>query len=255
MTQSEHIDEHAAGIASLPFSDPERIAAEAHAATCARCASALRQSAQLMALIDEALLPVFEADGVQRAQADIWLRIRRQERRTAIATAASVLVSFGVALLLATHHAFDPHRWLVALSVLASALLFAVLAGHGRWLSMGLSLATSVLVASLVGSQSGVAMVHGLCCIGVELAAAVIPYATLAFGVLRAPEAGQAPYFAAASVAGALAGQAALVITCPEHSHTPHQFAAHVAGVVAAALISYQLRTRAVATLIREGQL
>jgi len=252
MTQSDHIEEHAAGIASLPTSDPERIAAEAHAATCARCAAALQESARLIELIDEAVMPTFATDMLQRAQADAWQRIRRHERRALLTTTtstASVLLSFCIALPIARQHTFELNRWLAALAVMASALLFAAVAGRARWLSLGLSFGTSILVASLAGSQDGVAMLHGLRCIGVELTAAIIPYATLALGVLRTAETGQAAYFAAVSVSGALAGQAALLITCPEHAHAPHQFLSHVTGVVLAALISYQLRARAESTL------
>jgi hypothetical protein len=245
MTDTDHIEHRATGIAALPASDPERAAAEVHAHGCVRCAAALHEANAWLAQFDEAaVLAPLSAELLTQAQRDVMLRIQRYERRARFVPLMAVLVAWGIALLLARSHTLEFERWVAASALLLGALGFALLARRARWLSMGLSLAASVLVASQSGtpSQGSFALWHGLRCLGVELVAALVPYATLVMGALRTRDAERAPSFAATAVAGALAGQAALLITCPERASTPHQLVAHVTGVVLAALISLALQ-------------
>lgn len=48
---STHIDDRAAGLAALPVADPERVAAYAHANSCARCKDALDEAEQVIFLL------------------------------------------------------------------------------------------------------------------------------------------------------------------------------------------------------------
>jgi hypothetical protein len=195
----EHIDHVAAGLASLSPGDPERAAAEEHAASCARCAAALSEACALMALLDEAPVPSLAPAALERIGRRVRARVTAPARPSPL-----------------------------------------------RALPLAVLLAASLLLALLTGSDGAFVLGHGLHCMALELGVAALPYAAAAALALRRRAAGDPWTFAAVAAAGALVGQARLLVSCPDRAHTPHLIATHVAGVVLAAALG-ALGQRAVA--------
>jgi hypothetical protein len=96
----------------------------------------------------------------------------------------------------------------------------------------------------------------GVKCILIELIAASLPLATTAFLVFRGRVASGAWRFAAAAGLGALAGQAALHLTCPVATANKHLFAFHCGGILLAALMGLAVSQipRAVASRAKPKQ-
>jgi len=248
MAPLSHFDDMAAGIASLPEDDPERAGARLHAATCPRCANALREAEQLMMLLDEA--PPLEApspetlDRVARAvlaQMDAAPKFavvagEVRARRAWVVPVPALAAAWAVLLLLARSQATDTENWMVSAVVLLCALGLVALALRTGTVALVLALGASLGLSFGTGNSDGFELLHGVKCVVTELVAAAAPYAALFFTVMRG-QAVSVRSCAAVAAAGALGGQAALHITCPELAHTPHLIATHVAGVVLAALL------------------
>ena len=71
----------------------------------------------------------------------------------------------------------------------------------------------------------------------IELFAAVVPLAATAALLWRRRVAVGASLYAAVATAGALAGQAALHLTCPVRTAGEHLFVFHTGGILLAALV------------------
>lgn len=125
MTSRDHFDHAAAGIASLEPGDPERVAAKEHARGCGRCAQALREAEQLMALIDSVPAPALSPEALRR--------LSERVTRVTVARASS-------------------SSWLVLAAVLVASLLLALATGDGGGLDLlvGLHCAFVELVAAAV---------------------------------------------------------------------------------------------------------
>jgi hypothetical protein len=126
MTSRDHFDHAAAGIASLEPRDPERVAAKEHARGCDRCAQALREAEQLMALIDSVPAPALSPEALSRL-------LERVTRVTSARPSSSA--------------------WLVLTAVLLASLLLALTTGGGGGgidLVVGLHCAFVELVAAAV---------------------------------------------------------------------------------------------------------
>lgn len=125
MTSRDHFDHAAAGIASLEARDPDRVAAKEHARGCDRCAQALREAEQLMALIDSVPAPALSPEALRRLS-------ERVTRATVARSSAS--------------------SWLVLAAVLLASLLLALATGDGGGLDpvIGLHCAFTELVAAAI---------------------------------------------------------------------------------------------------------
>jgi hypothetical protein len=108
-----------------------------------------------------------------------------------------------------------------------------------EWLPLAAVLATSLLLALATGNTGGLALVHGLHCAAIELAAAAVPYGVLFCAVVRRHRPVGAPAFAATAAAGALAGQFYLLFRCADRLHTPHLLVTHAGAVVLAAVLGW----------------
>jgi hypothetical protein len=111
MKSPDHFDHVAAGVASLDRRDPERMAAEAHARGCARCAEALRQAEQLMELIDAAPPPTLSPAALEGLSRRVT---------GAVATPSTL------------------YGWLALAAILATSLLLALAVGSGGGTLLGL---------------------------------------------------------------------------------------------------------------------
>lgn len=235
---------------SLDLADPERLAAFAHAGGCPACEQQRREA---VVLIDEiALLPQPAAprpEALQRAAAAVRRVLDAENTARAQAPwveALATLGAFGLVIGLAAHSsdggvgAWGPSTgplgaWGPALVLLGTAALVPWLVKRfGGW---GLALAAvSVPFAIWRASDLDLALQMGASCFAMEALAALLPLAALA-SLARARGIGFGAWtFAAAAASGALAGQAALLLTCPSRE-LGHLLGIHTGTVLVAALI------------------
>lgn len=230
MTPCAQLRQDAAGIAALGADDPDRVAFLAHAKDCPGCLRALHDAEEVLRLLDAAPRPAPAASALRRASAQIVSELRWLSRQPAV-RAGAVAAGWLCLLLVERHRA--PDGWLVsALVAGAAALIAAYLRGL---LAPAGALLLSAALALYAGREPGLAPVTGVVCMLMELVVAVFPLAAVFWLVRktgsRAPEA-----VVPAAVAGALAGQAGLHLTCPAHSFWGHVWAFHFTGVAVAAL-------------------
>jgi hypothetical protein len=139
---SAHIDDRAAGLAALPASDPERAAAYAHAASCARCREALDEGERLLGLLAAGALPRPSAFALERA----WKTVSTQMGDARLEPAP------------------DPvrHRWFTPATLLAAITVSLAMAGVD---AVGGALAWKI----------------GVECLLIELAGGAVPLAAFRF--------------------------------------------------------------------------
>jgi hypothetical protein len=158
MTSRDHFDRAAAGIASLEPRDPERVAAKEHARGCDRCAQALREAEQLMALIDSVPAPALSPEALRRLSERVTrVTVARSSASAWLVLAAVLLVSLllalttgdgggGLDLLVGLHCAFTE---LVAAAVPYGVLLYSV--ARGRRAGSAPSFAATAAAGALAG--------------------------------------------------------------------------------------------------------
>jgi hypothetical protein len=238
LSPCESLQSQAAALASLPATDPERIAAERHAAECGDCRPVLEEGRRLIRMLEALPEPAPPPPEVLRRAAEPILQELRRPPHPArwgnsiwnLLPALAVVATW-VALLVrqtgmlvgliglvgfAAVRASDALGWLSAAAIVATSLGVAV--------SQGLH--------ELSGPLGGLA---GFNCSRMELLVAVFP---LVIALLAPRITGRAPsasVCAAAAAAGALVGQGALRLLCPLHDSAPHLLVFHVGGVLLAA--------------------
>ena len=230
---------------SLPPNDPERAAADKHAATCPECAAALRDGASVWRLLDSNVGGAGALEGPSEpalrkasqavlAEFDSAPSLSLPDRAL---IAAAVLAGGGLLW------AFE-RRTIAGLSSLTELVMPVVLAALAARLVMlcserprlalGALLTLSALI--LVGDLGApVGAVEAAGCMGLELLAALVPLATAAVVVGRRPGAGPIVYATAAS-AGAIVAEASLHLLCPHHT-LAHIAVVHFGGVLVATMI------------------
>ncbi|GAC1343737.1 MAG: hypothetical protein NVSMB23_17900 [Myxococcales bacterium] len=245
----EEVQENAGGLAALPPGDAERLAAYAHARTCESCRRALSQGEALQRVLGAVALPAPAPAALRRASAEILAELRahapgrsgrlpsRASRWAPVAPALAAAASWAL-LLAATRHPFHPgaagESAVFALAGAACAAL--ALTALRSWALPAALLASAALVLANAGPGPGL-MALGAQCLAAEVASGALPLALTAFLALRGKVSGGALLYAGVAAGGALAGQAALQLTCPASTASAHLAAFHFAGVVAAALI------------------
>jgi hypothetical protein len=235
MTECERLRADAPGLAALPASDPERAAAWSHASGCVGCARALREAERLQALIagwEPAPLP---PSALARASLAIRDELQREARRRTIGSVAAACAALVLAVGLARTRSPAAGDWAVAAAVGALAVALAATARRRPLLVTAAAALAALSAALVLGGPGPLAASEGLRCLATELASAgaVVGAAWLALRGGTTSPARSA--IAAAAAAGALAGDAALQITCEAHGAAPHLLAFHVGGVILAA--------------------
>jgi hypothetical protein len=248
---SGHIAERAGFIATLPPGDPERQQAEEHARACAACHEALSEGGRLTALLAEAvpLVPP-TPEALTRAAAVIAreTQLERRNRRVVQgATIAVLLVVWVAQVFYGKKIAHDAASIITSLAVLAAGLVgVALLDGWRRLVLVGV-VALSGLFALAVGRAAPLEPRFGVECLACELVAAAILWLTVTallrwratpFDVMRKT---------AVVATGALASQAAQLLSCPVPHARAHLLMFHFGGVLIAAALGAVLPGEAAA--------
>ncbi len=239
MNLCDHIRQQALALVALARGERELTEAWEHARTCARCATALHEGERMLALVDAELAPPPpSAEALLRAKRAVLLELDRQPARplrAARVAAAVATIGAGAALAgpWARHHYLDSSSATLAAGAAMTAAAFAWL-GVGRRTAGAAfaACAVSVVVAALASTSLGLFAAVGVHCLALELFTAALA-ALAAVGGLSSSTSSWTT--AALASAGALAGQAALHLTCPERSAAPHLLAFHLGGVLLAA--------------------
>jgi hypothetical protein len=240
MSAGEHLDRGQWPLLlSLVPGDQERAAAEAHAAGCQSCELDRREAAALLADLGSLPMPPPpRAEVLQRAAAAVHRAFeaeRANRKQVPWIEALAVAGAFGLVVGIAVHSPGAPiAAWAPALVLLGAAALVPWLVQRfGGW---GIALAgLSVPFAFARATDMHLALDLGATCLVMEALAATLPVVTLV-SVARGRGSGFGSWtFAAAAASGALAGQAALLLSCPSHE-LGHLLFIHTGTVLAAAL-------------------
>lgn len=244
MTHCERIRADAPGLMTLPATDPERASALAHAAGCPGCEKALRDADRLQALLGEVTPAPLPASALARATQAIEQELRREQRRRSLWSAGAAAALMAVLVGLARHRNGSTGDWLVAGGVALVALALAALSVRRPLVALAGGAAAALAAAVATGGPGALEPGTGLHCLFTELgaAAAVVGAGWLA---LRGGATSPARWaVAAAAAAGALAGGAALEVTCSAHGALSHDVVFHLGGVVLAAGLASLLGRR-----------
>lgn len=241
MMSCEELRRDAAGVAALPAEDPLRVTARAHARGCATCAAALKEGERLFELLGAAPIPPPPMDVLRRVSASV-LADRGPAPQVARGRwpwiALATVVAWALVAMVARDRAHDAASWVASVGVAVLAVV-AGAAAHGRWgrPAAGAMALVSLSLVALAGAGGGFFASIGVKCVALELLAAAAPLGTTAWLARSAsPTPGT---FIGAAAAGALAGHAALHLTCPVRAATPHLLAFHTGGIVLAAAIGF----------------
>jgi hypothetical protein len=237
-----HIADRAGFLAALAQDDPERRLAEEHARSCGGCREALDEGRRLMTLLREAMPAAPPAPELVERAAVAISRESAAERRAGRlvwwGAGAAVLFAWVGQLAYGKKILHDPGSVTVSLAVLAVALVGAMFARDQRRLVVGALLVTSGLFAIVMGAVSAIEPRFGVECTACEVIAAGIPLlAVVLLARYRRVVLDRGAVMAVAA-AGALASQAAQLLTCPVPRANPHLLVFHLGGVVLAVLLS-----------------
>jgi hypothetical protein len=230
----------AAGFAALPEDDPERREAFRHAEGCEGCRKALRQGMRLQEILLSARpLAAPAPEIMRRASREIRAELP-PPRPNAWVLAPSVGLGFAAIAALRINAAHDDARsWLAALALGGAATALVTLSRRkSPLLVAGLAVA-SLVFAMGAGRDGGLEPSIGYHCVAAEILASLFPLGAALWLVKRGRSDGGMIWFASVAAAGALAGHAALHITCPVHLQAPHLYAFHTGGVVLAAFLGF----------------
>ncbi len=238
MTDCDRIRADAPGLAALRPDDRERVAAWSHASGCEGCSRALREADRLQSLISAWEPAPLPAGALERASREIHARLRREARRRVLgsvaAVCASVLVFVGFARSRSTH----PADWAIAAALWALSVVLAASASRKPLLVTGLAVLAAVGATIISGAPGPLAAPLGLECLATEVGSAAIVVGAVWLALRGGTTSPPRSAIAAAAAAGALAGDAALQITCAAHTAVPHLLAFHVGGIVLAAAMA-----------------
>jgi hypothetical protein len=243
MTPTCHeLRSNAAGLMSLPNDDAERAAAETHAKACSGCAAALREGRAVMRLLEVVPAPPDpSAESLARARAAVLAEIAAEggARIPTWPTILAVLAAFGGVLALAKEAQPFGRGYYEAFSLLAATLAIAALSRNARtlWMTSLGALLASAGFSLIAGAGSELFGVYGLRCLAVELFASALPLGLATIAAFRGTVPATPLHFATVAALGALAGQAALHVTCRAGAQLPHLLVTHTLGVAAAALL------------------
>lgn len=231
---SEHIVEQATLLIAMGDAEPGYAEAIAHAATCAECAAALDEARADLGLLALVPPPPPPAPAVMRKlEADIEALLP-PPGRVSLTRGASVVGAGLVFVAIAKKRVLDgPSLALTAAALAIAVTCVALRKTRGPWRLAAL-VATSVVLATVASRTDGWAPMVGIKCVAIELVGAALPFAAAMVARRRWGVPLSSLEGAVVAAAGALAGHAALHLTCPVRDAAPHLFAFHVGGVILA---------------------
>ena len=248
MSDCERLRGDAPGLAALPADAPERLAAWAHASGCAACARALREAERLQALVTAWEPPPLAAEVLERASRPIVDELGREARRRMIASIAAVCVVLAAFVGFARDRARPAGDWAWAAALGALAAVLAAAARRRAPLVIATAVLAAVTAAVATGRTGPLAVDVGVRCLTMELVSAAMVVGAVWLAIRGGSTSPARAAIAAAAAAGALAGDAALQVTCAARDAIPHLLAFHVGGVllavVGASLLWGRRRTR-----------
>jgi hypothetical protein len=235
MTQCARIRADAPGLAALHPDDPELVAAVSHARGCAGCARALREAGRLQVLIAACAPAPVPAGVLERASREIAAQLRREARRRAFGSVVAVCASVLVFVAFARNRSPSLSDWTLAAVLWAFAVLLAVTASRKPLLTMALAVLAGMAAATIAGAPGALDALLGLHCVATEVASAAVVVGAVWLVLRGGTTSLRRPAIAAAAAAGALAGDAALQVTCAAHTALPHVLVFQVGGILIAA--------------------
>jgi hypothetical protein len=234
VNECERLCAGAPGLATLPPSDPERVAAWSHASGCLGCARALREAERLQALVAGSETPPLPAEALERISRPIIAELRREARRRMLASVAGVCALLVVFVGFARSRSSSVEDWAVAAVLGVLAITLAAAARRGPLLVVSGAVTAAVIAAMALGQPGPVVAAIGLHCLATEIASAAIVVGAVWFAIRGGATTPARSAIAAAAAAGALAGDAALQVTCGAHDAFPHLLGFHAGGVLLA---------------------
>jgi hypothetical protein len=161
---------------------------------------------------------------------------RREPRPRAFAAVLAVFAVLALIVAVASHRSRSPADWVVASALAASAFALAAVASRFSLGGVAAGVSAALMAALLAGGGGSLDLSTGLHCLAIEVASAAAVAGAAWLPIRRGLASSQARHaLPAAAVAGALAGDAALQITCGAHSVLLHLVVFHVGGVLVAA--------------------
>jgi hypothetical protein len=154
------------------------------------------------------------------------------------------ILAMGAILGMARHRSAGVGDWAVAGGLAVAALVLAALAGRFRAALAASAVGASIAAVAASGRGGGLELATGIHCLALELSAAVVVAGAAWFGVRGGGPGALPRALGGGAVAGALAADAALQITCAAHGEVPHLLAFHVGGVLLAAGVAAGLMAR-----------
>ena len=245
MTTCEWVRANGVALAALRVGDSEHDRAFAHAPTCPACARALDEGRRVLDLLgsdapDPSSALLRKTSGAVLARFGTIAARRAPRWRFRLALVPAVALGWVMLLVMARARFPESAVWKESFVVLGLALVVAIVAATHRALALGFALAASAALAAhgaAHGAAPGGLGSAGAKCIVLEIVAS-LPALLVTLVLVAKGRLPRTPALAPAAAAlGALAGQAALHLTCPDHTAGPHLFAFHLGGVVLAALV------------------
>ena len=236
MTPCDRIRADAPGLVSLPPGHPDRAAAASHASGCAACARALREAERLQSLLADVEPVPLPAAVFERAAREIREQLAREARRRLAGVIAGACASFALLVGLARARSASPADWALAAVLCSLAVVLAASASRRPLLATSVSVVAALAAAAVSGGRGPLVPSLGMECVASELASAAIVVGAV-WLALRSRTAARLA-LAGTAAAGALAGDAALQLTCAAHPAVPHLLAFHVGGVALAAALA-----------------
>lgn len=234
----DHVTDRAGYLAALSERDPERCAAEAHAATCPACREALREGAELIVLLRLALPGSTPPRYAGRRPITGEIPASPTPPSLLGPTVGAVSLAWLFQITVGGGFRFNLDCVAVSLAVLTVAVACATVLRRSGRVAVATVIVTSGLFAYLSGRAAGLAAGIGVRCMFRELWAAALTWILFWAFARRAGVVLDRRRTTAVVASGALAAHAGQHLACAVPHSDAHLLVFHFGGVVVATLIA-----------------